>query len=109
MADSKTFAEKKAELHTKRQQLADKLAKIEAAEKEQRRKQEAVRHLIVGRIVTAHAMADPDFAHTLSRLLDAAVTRKDERKIIADLLPQDTTGKPVSAEAEASSPVTPDD
>lgn|GEM_PF-4227287 len=91
MATSKSFTEKKTDLQTKRQQLAEKLAKLEAAEKERQRKHETAQRLIVGRIVLAHAKDNAHFARLLAGMLDTAVTRPDERKIIADLVNLDST------------------
>jgi len=86
MAANKSFVDKKTNLETKRQQLAEKLARLQAAEKERQRKQENAQRLLVGRVALAYAKTNTDFARLLFGILDAAVTRPDERKIIADLL-----------------------
>ena len=86
MAANKSFTDKKADLETKRKQLADKLAKLEAAEREKQRKQETAQRLIVGRVVLARAKSDTDFARLLFGILDTSVTRPDERKLIATLI-----------------------
>jgi hypothetical protein len=86
MAANKSFTEKKTTLETKRQQLADKLVKLEAAERERQRKHETAQRLVVGKAALAHAKKDMDFARLLFGILKTSVTRPDERRAIADLL-----------------------
>jgi len=91
MAANKSFVEKKTNLETKRKQLADKLAKLQAEERERQRKLEAAQRLLVGRVALAHARSDAEFARLLFGIIDTAVTRPDERNLIADLVSRDTT------------------
>jgi len=93
MAANKSFTEKKTSLEVKRQQLAEKLAKLEAAERDRQRKHETTQRLVVGRVAIAHAKKDVDFVRLLFGILKTSVTRPDERRAIADLLSESEAEK----------------
>lgn len=92
MAANKSFIEKQSELEARRKKLAEDIARLKAAEKERQRKRDTEQRLIVGRAVIEHAQKNPDFARQIAGILDAGVTRADERKTVADLMsPSDAT------------------
>src|SRR5262245_26512861 len=90
MAKNQSFIEQKTDLEAKRQKLVEKLAKLEAQEKERQRKHDLTQRLVVGHAVIAHAKKNPDFARVLAEILTSGVTRSDERNIIADLINLDS-------------------
>lgn len=87
----KTVAERKAELEKRRQQLTARLQKLDATSKQQERKTDARRKIIVGAAVLAHAKLDARFADLLADVLAKAVIRPIDKATIADLLKQPAT------------------
>ncbi|EJW10925.1 hypothetical protein A33M_3919 [Rhodovulum sp. PH10] len=62
------------------------MARLAARQKNEARKRDARRKIIVGAAVLAHAEIDPEFRKTLREVLQAAVTRTIDREAVADLL-----------------------
>jgi hypothetical protein len=98
---------------TTKQQRIDALAKQEAALKARRaalvaqlskeeRKLDARRKIIIGGAVLAHAKIDPHFATLLKDVLQKAVTRDQDKALLADLL--GTTTPPAPLPIQDNSP-----
>lgn len=73
-------------LEKQRAQIEARLKALDAKDKTEQRKRDARRKIIVGGAVLAHAAQHPAFADVLRGVLNAAVTREIDRKVITDLL-----------------------
>jgi hypothetical protein len=104
MPTTKNFTEKKTALETKRQQLAARIAQLEAAERTRQRKQQTRLQFLVGITAIEHAKQNPDFARLLAGILNASITRPEDRKIIAELF--ETSGEVSGNNPPASPPET---
>jgi hypothetical protein len=82
----KTSSDRIEALKLKKQQIANRLAVLEAKEKTAIRKRDTRKKIIVGAAVLTHAGIDADFAEKLTEILNKAVTRELDRKTIAELL-----------------------
>lgn len=82
----KTDAEKLAELKQKEAALKAQIAKFETKAKDEERKKDTRRKIIIGAAVMAHAKIHQDFAYKLSQVLMAAVTKDTDRELIKDFL-----------------------
>ena len=78
----KTPEEKIEELEKKQAQLKAKLSREKAALRTQQRKEDTRRKIVVGAIVLEHASKDERFADYLELLLNKAVTREADRKLL---------------------------
>jgi len=75
-----------AALKAKKDQLAARIAKLEATEKAAARKRELRQKIVVGGAIVELMAKDPATAKLLRELLKAAVTRPGDQEAIADLL-----------------------
>ena len=73
-------------LRQRKEEIERQLSGLEAREREEKRKRDTRRKVIVGAAVLAHAGLDPAFAVKLGEVLGKAVQREADRKAIADLL-----------------------
>ena len=83
---AKQASDRIAELKAKKEQLAIRLAKLEAVEKAKDRKLDTRRKIIVGGAVLAAMDEDAALATQIRALLAAAVEREADRDAVADLL-----------------------
>jgi hypothetical protein len=97
----KTLDERLAELTRKRDQLEAQRTSLLAAKRNDDRKRDTRRKIIVGAAVLAHAELHPGVAHQLRAILDKAVTRDLDRQAIADLLPASSANALAAAGAAA--------
>jgi hypothetical protein len=88
-----------AALKAKKEKLAERLNNLEAKAKNDNRKRDTRRKIIVGGAVLAHMEKHPDFAKSVTAILAAAVGRPNDRETVADLLPPSPAAKapPVSS------------
>jgi hypothetical protein len=94
MPTNKPLTDRIASLKAKKEALASRLTALEAKAKQQERKRDTRRKIIVGAAVLAHAELHPAFAEQLRGVLERAVLRDVDRAVIAPLL--------VEAKAEVS-------
>jgi hypothetical protein len=69
-------------LKIKKQQIAARLASLEARAKHDNRKRDTRRKIIVGAAVIAHAETDHAFAKKLKDIFDKAVTRDQDKALV---------------------------
>ncbi len=82
----KTSIERLLALKERQERLRTQVAALEARTKEQQRREDTRRKIIVGGAVLAHAALHPEFARTLHEVLKVAVTRDIDKNAVADLL-----------------------
>jgi len=73
-------------LRKRKQEIEQQMKALEAREREEERKKDTRRKIIVGAAVLAHASIDADFARTLRAILKKAVTEERNLALIDDLL-----------------------
>jgi len=73
-------------LRKRKQEIEQQMRALEAREKEEGRKRDTRRKIIVGAAVLAHASLDADFALQLRSVLKKAVTEERNLAVIADLI-----------------------
>ena len=84
--ERKSSTERLADLKTRQEQLKQQILKLEAQTREQERREDTRRKIIVGAAVMEHARQHPEFAATLKAVLAVAVTREIDRKAIEEWL-----------------------
>lgn len=82
----KSSSERIAELAERKKQIEAKLASLAARERQDARKRDTRRKVVVGAAVLAHAELDEQFAAALRDALAKAVLRPADREAVADLL-----------------------
>lgn len=82
----KTDAEKLAALKQQEAALKAKIARIETKTKDQERKLDTRRKIIIGSAVMAHVKIDKPFADRLGQILQVAVIRDTDKELIKDFL-----------------------
>jgi hypothetical protein len=97
-----------AKLQTRREQIENEIQAIEARKKKEEEKRTIQRITIVGKAVLAHAASNPDFAKTLSTILNNEVNQAIDKKAIADLLSLATETEALQTEGPAKRPETGD-
>jgi HD superfamily phosphodiesterase len=83
-------------LRKKRERLEAELQALRAKERDSEERRSA----IAGRVVLDHALKDRAFAEQLMRILDTALTKRQERKLFG--LPVSKASEEETAEASAS-------
>jgi len=73
-------------LRKRKQEIEQQMKALEAREKEEERKKDTRRKIIVGAAVLAHAARDAAFAKTLRDVLDKAVIEERNRELVAEWL-----------------------
>jgi hypothetical protein len=82
----KSSSERIAELAERKKQIEAKLAGLAARERQEERKRDTRRKVVVGAAVLAHAERDAEFSAKLRAVLAMAVLRPADREAITDLL-----------------------
>lgn len=82
----KTDAERLEALKQQEAALKAKIARIETKTKDQERKRDTRRKIIIGSAVMAHAKIDKPFADRLGQILQVAVLRDTDKELIKDFL-----------------------
>ena len=82
----KTDAERLAAYKQQEAALKAKIARIETKTKDQERKTDTRRKIIIGSAVMAHAKIDKPFSDRLGEILKVAVIRDTDRELIKDFL-----------------------
>ena len=101
---SKDVADRIAKLKEKREKLAIRLNALEQKDKDDRRKRDTRRKIIVGGAVLTQMEKDSAFASVVRQILAQSVGRQNDREAISDLL----VPPPQPAhETTASAPATP--
>ena len=83
---AKSASEKIATLKARQEKLAAQLNALTAKAKQEDRKRDAHRKIVVGSAILDHVARNPKFASQLAILLNQAVKRPADRDVIADLL-----------------------
>jgi hypothetical protein len=84
----KTTTEERLKILRQRRAALDAdIAKIETKAKDQERKIDTRRKIIIGAGVMAHAALQQDFAYRLKQALNSAITKEADRELIKDFLP----------------------
>lgn len=78
-----------ASLKAKKEQLAVKLTSLEAKARQEDRKRDTRRKIVVGAAVLAALDKEPGLAVLVRKVLAAGVTRENDRGVVADLLGSD--------------------
>jgi len=78
----KTPAERLAELETRQRVLKDDIRAARSQVRQQERKQDTRRKIIVGAVVLMRMESDPEFAADISRMLDRAVEQPRDRALL---------------------------
>ena len=81
-----TTTDRIATLERKKAQIAERLKTLTAQEAARKRREDTRRKIIVGAAVLVHAELDTAFAQQLKAVLDKAVMRDLDRKLLADLI-----------------------
>lgn len=103
---SKDNAERIAKLKEKREKLAIRLNALEQKDKDDRRKRDTRRKIIVGGAVLTQMEKDSAFASIVRQILAQSVGRQNDRETISDLLvppPQPAQGTTAAAPATSAS------
>jgi hypothetical protein len=113
MPSAKPITDQIALLKAKKDRLASKLNALEAKAKQQDRKRDTHRRIVVGTAVLAHIAQDAEFADMVRLILSVSVTSPADRALISDLLddaptpaaaaPNEANG--AAATAQASGPL----
>ena len=92
-----TLEEKIAAVKAKKEKLNAKLDarldNLEAKAKNDKRKLDTRRKIIVGGAILAHIEKHPDFAKSVTAILASSVGRPNDLKAVADLLPPSPAAK----------------
>ena len=91
----KTIADKIALLKEHKSKLTARLNNLEAKARQEDRKRDTRRKIVVGAAVLAAMETDPALAVRVVQLLARAVTRDNDRSVIADLLGPEAAGAPL--------------
>lgn len=86
MSTRRSHAEQLATLQEQRAKLDARMKALQARQKEETRKTDTRRKIVVGGAVLAHAALHPEFAAVLRGVLKVAVTRDIDKAVVADLL-----------------------
>ncbi len=73
--------QKLSRLEQKRQQIDQQILAIKARQKQQQRKDDTRRKILIGGAVLKEAQADPEFQQALQAILDKHITRDHDRKL----------------------------
>ena len=97
-------ADKLDALRKRMSQLNEQARALEARQREQDRKNDTRRKVIVGALALEHSEknANSEFAKVLNRLLDEYVTRPGDRALFPALPEKAETGTPTSEDARLS-------
>jgi hypothetical protein len=99
----RTRAELIAALKEAEEQKRQRRLALEAKEKQSTRKLDTRRKIVTGAAVLAHAALDASFAASLRDLLDKAVTKPADRKLLVDLLNPGAARTGTASDAQATS------
>ena len=97
----KTIEERIAAKRERQAQLAAQLAALEGRQKAADRKRDTRRKIVIGAAVLVEMELRPAVASYVREMLDKAVTRPQDREVIADLLSPPKPNAPPSSVAEA--------
>ncbi len=86
MPATKPIIDRIAKLKAQKEKLGSRLNALEAKAKQEDKRRDVHRKIVVGAAVLDHIAKSPKFASQLAILLDQAVKRPADRDVVADLL-----------------------
>lgn len=99
---AKDYDEQLAKLKAKREQLDARMSKLAQQAKDENRKRDARRKIIVGGAILAYMEKDESFARAVRSILGAYVGRPKDKEVIEDLLNELTKPAPAAPAPDAA-------